>query len=94
MRMDLELKLQREILAYAEKNGIDKVILFGSRARGTNHDRSDVDLAVLGGDVMSFKYDLDEHARTLLMFDVVDLAKRGLSKDLLSEIERDGVRLK
>ena len=94
MRMDLELKLQREILAYAEKNGIGKVILFGSRARGTNHDRSDVDLAVLGGDVMSFKYDLDEHARTLLMFDVVDLAKRGLSKDLLSEIERDGVRLK
>ena len=92
--MDLELKLQREILAYAEKNGIDKVILFGSRARGSNHDRSDVDLAVLGGDVMAFKYDLDEHARTLLMFDVVDLAKPGLSQELLSEIEKDGVRLK
>ena len=92
--MDLELKLQREILAYAEKNGIDKVILFGSRARGSNHDRSDVDLAVLGGDVVAFKYDLDEHARTLLMFDVVDLAKPGLSQELLSEIEKDGVRLK
>lgn len=92
--MDLELALQREILVYAEKNGIDQVILFGSRARGSNHDRSDVDLAVLGGDVMAFKYDLDEHARTLLMFDVVDLAKPGLSQELLSEIEKDGVRLK
>ncbi len=69
-------------------------LFLASRARGSNHDRSDVDLAVLGGDVMAFKYDLDEHARTLLMFDVVDLAKPGLSQELLSEIEKDGVRLK
>ena len=91
--MDLEEKLQGEIISLAKKNRIEKVILFGSRARGSNHDRSDIDLAVLGGDVRAFKYDLDENARTLLMFDVVDLAKPGLSGELLAEIEKDGVRL-
>ena len=91
--MDLEEKLQGEIISLAKKNRIEKVILFGSRARGSNHDRSDIDLAVLGGDVRAFKYDLDENDRTLLMFDVVDLAKPGLSGELLAEIERDGVRL-
>lgn len=91
--MDLEAKLRGEIVSYAEKNHIEKVILFGSRARGSNHDRSDIDLAVQGGDIRTFKYDLEEHARTLLMFDVVDLAKPGLSGELLAEIERDGVRI-
>ena len=91
--MDIEARLRGEIVSYAEKNHIEKVILFGSRARGSNHDRSDIDLAVQGGDVRAFKYDLDENAHTLLMFDVVDLAKPGISGELLAEIARDGVRL-
>lgn len=66
------------------------MILFGSRARGTNGERSDIDLAVSGGDPLNFYYDLEEEVRTLLFFDVVDL-DRGISSELQREIDRDGV---
>lgn len=78
-----------EIIFYAKKNNISKVILFGSRARGTNGERSDIDLAVKGGNVFDFYSDLEEYARTLLMFDVADLDKA--TEQLKEEIERDGV---
>ena len=47
--MNLDTSLKDEICRYAALNDINKVILFGSRARGTNKERSDVDLAVSGG---------------------------------------------
>lgn len=37
-----------EIKAAAEKYSAEKVILFGSRARGDYHKKSDIDLAVYG----------------------------------------------
>ena len=91
--MDLDEKLREQILFYAARNHVEKVILFGSRARGSNHDISDIDLAAQGGDVSTFRYELEEQASTLLMFDVVDLNRPGLSEELLAEIARDGVRL-
>ena len=39
-----------EIIDLAQKCGMEKVILFGSRARGDYTRISDIDLAVLGGD--------------------------------------------
>ncbi len=90
MKYNLSQRLEREIISIAKKNGIKKVILFGSRARGTNTERSDIDLAVSGGDALNFYYDLKETAHTLLMFDIVDLNK-GISEKLKSNIERDGV---
>ncbi len=68
------------------------MILFGSRARGDNSERSDIDLAVSGGNALDFYYDVEEKVRTLLMFDVVEL-DRGISTELQAEIERDGVIL-
>ena len=91
--MELDENLREEILFYAEKNHIEKVILYGSRARGSHQARSDIDLAVQGGNVESFRHELEDKARTLLMFDVVDLGRSGLSEELLAEIARDGVRL-
>ena len=44
----------REICDLAEKYHIQKVILFGSRARGDFKRTSDIDLAVEGGEVESF----------------------------------------
>lgn len=38
-----------EIQEIARKNGINTVLLFGSRARGDYKERSDIDLAVEGG---------------------------------------------
>lgn len=82
----------KEIASNAENCGIEKVILFGSRARGTNSERSDIDLAVAGGDFGEFCFAMDEQVNTLLMFDVVDL-NSCKSDELISEIKRDGVVL-
>jgi predicted nucleotidyltransferase len=92
MKYNLEKQAEEDIIRIAKKNNIEKVILFGSRARGSNSERSDIDLAVSGGDALNFYYDAEEEVRTLLMFDVVDL-NRGISEELQREIDRDGVVL-
>lgn len=90
MKYNLDKRVEEDIIRIARKNGIKKVILFGSRARGTNSERSDIDLAVSGGNALDFYYDVEEQAWTLLMFDVVKLDD-GISDELQSEINRDGV---
>lgn len=92
MNCNLEKRVKDDIIKIAKKHGIRKVILFGSRARGDHSERSDIDLAVSGGNSFDFYYDLEENAWTLLMFDVVDLDK-GIGEELRDEICRDGVIL-
>ena len=53
-------KVIEEIRTFARKYNIDKVILFGSRARGDYRRTSDIDLAVVGGDFARFALDVDE----------------------------------
>lgn len=65
---------------------------FWFTGEGYKSRKSDIDLAVRGGDAARFAYDVDEEVRTLLMFDVVDLEK-GVSSQLQEEIDRDGVIL-
>ena len=81
-----------EIRVLADKHGIEKVILFGSRARGDNWEKSDIDLAVLGGDFNQFSLDVDEETSTLRLFDFVNLSG-WVSPALLSEIKKDGIVL-
>jgi predicted nucleotidyltransferase len=88
--IDVPHDVLRAIRDFAASNAVERVVLFGSRARGTNHVKSDIDLAVWGGDFRSFAFDVDEKAPTLLKFDFVD-ATRGMSDALRVEIERDGV---
>ncbi|MBR2216339.1 MAG: nucleotidyltransferase domain-containing protein [Selenomonadaceae bacterium] len=92
MSYNLDKRVEREIIGLAKEHGLQKVILYGSRARGTNNPRSDIDLAVRGGNVQDFYFDVEEKTWTLLFFDVVDL-DRTLSPEFLAEIERDGVVL-
>lgn len=89
-KCNLDTRVEEDIIRLAKKNGIKKVILFGFRARGDNRERSDIDLAASGGDILDFYYDLEEEAWTLLMFDVVNLDE-GISQELQREIDRDGV---
>lgn len=79
-----------EIVALAKKYGLNKVILFGSRARGDFKSRSDIDLAVSGGDCVRFSLDVQESTSTLLFFDVVNL-DAAVQKELLDSIEKEGV---
>ncbi len=71
--------------------GISKIVLFGSRARGDNGDKSDVDIAVYGcSDFVNFKLDVEEKVWTLLTFDIVNMDE-SISGELAGEIRRDGV---
>lgn len=72
-----------------------QIILFGSRARCTNEERSDIDLALHAEDAKQYYNILDfaEEIKTLLIFDIVDLNGSAVSHDLLDEIQRDGVIL-
>lgn len=92
MKYNLEPHIEQEICELAQKNNLKKVILFGSRARGDNHERSDIDLAVSGGDVVTFSLAADEEISTLLTFDVINLAQKH-SQEFLDEIKKDGVVL-
>lgn len=90
MKYNIPERVMRDIAVLSKEYDIQKVILFGSRARGTYTDRSDIDIAVSGGNTAEFSLDIDEKVHTLLMFDVVDLDGH-ISEELQKEIERDGI---
>lgn len=90
MNYNLPDRILRELSSFAQKYSIDKIILFGSRARGTNTERSDVDIAVYGGDFDSFYWDVKGKTNSLLMFDIVQ-ADGFISNELEKEIKKDGV---
>ena len=69
-----------------------KVILFGSRARGDYKEKSDIDLAFMGGNSSQFILSVDEDTSTLLQFDVIDL-KKPVRKELMESIEREGISI-
>lgn len=90
--VNLSKKIQNDIITIAKKYHVRKVILFGSRARGDNWERSDIDLAAAGGDVVRFALDVDEVIPTLLMFDVVNLDEP-VQPELLESIRKEGIVL-
>lgn len=92
MSEKLPKRLINEISRFGKEASIDRIILFGSRARGDNTERSDIDLAVYGGDFDSFYWNIKENVHSLLMFDVIRMDEK-VSQDLKNEIERDGVVL-
>lgn len=83
----------KQIEVLARECDAEKVVLFGSRARGDNLPKSDIDIAVAGcRDFGRFSYLIEERLDTLLDVDVVDLDEP-TSQSLLDEITRDGVVL-
>lgn len=50
MGYDLPERVVKDIVTFAKRYFVRKVILFGLRARGNNTERSDIDIAVYGGD--------------------------------------------
>ena len=78
-----------EICRLAEQYNVEKVILFGSRARGDYGRASDIDLAVYGGEISRFALDVDEETSTPLRLDVIDLS-RDVQEELRQAIEKEG----
>ena len=79
-----------EIIDLAQKYHVKKVILFGSRARGDFKQKSDIDLAVQGGDYNEFALAVEEETSTLLRYDVVVL-DGAVQEELREVIGREGV---
>ena len=78
-----------EICDFARKYNVKKVILFGSRARGNFKEKSDIDLAVQGGDFIRFMLDVNEETSTLLSFDIINLDEE-IQSELRDSIEKEG----
>ena len=83
-----------DIRRTAQRYGVKRLVLFGSRARGAHAPKSDIDLAVYGiedaVEFAGFAEALEEEAWTLLTFDLINMSAQP-SPDLIAEIERDGV---
>lgn len=86
--------LAPQLSRMAQRAGASRLVLFGSRARGDHHERSDIDLAVFGmpaDQQARFALAIDE-LPTLLKFDLVFVTP-DIDPHLLHEIEKDGVIL-
>ena len=86
----IKQKVIEEIQGLAQECCIERVLLFGSRARGDFKERSDIDLAVSGGKVDRFSVLVDEETSTLLKYDIVNL-DRPVQPELQAEIKREGI---
>ncbi len=91
-----EFGLRQEVLDFiveaARSNRLEKVILFGSRATGGFHDKSDIDLALLGSDLGAFKEAMEDECPTLLEFDLIDLSA-DIGAAIRNRIASEGVLL-
>ncbi|MDE6852657.1 MAG: nucleotidyltransferase domain-containing protein [Lachnospiraceae bacterium] len=78
----------------AKQHQVQKIVLFGSRARGDYREKSDIDLAIYGcQDFLDLSEQLEEELWSLLQLDLIDMNGNSVSKELMDEIERDGVIL-
>ena len=79
-----------QIRSFAAQAGAQRVILFGSRAKGTNRPKSDIDLAVAGcPDFDALETRLQNDLWSLLRLDVIDL-DADIDPSLRDEIARTG----
>ncbi len=81
-----------EIQKLAKIHNMNKVILFGSRARGDFKRTSDIDLAAEGENFDRFALDIEEETSTLLQYDIVNLG-RDMQEELREAIAREGIMI-
>ena len=66
-------EILEEIQRISRQYGAREVILFGSRAKGTETERSDIDIAVSGAERFDELEEAIDGIPTLLSFDVVNM---------------------
>lgn len=87
-------ELYARLADLAARYGAQRLVLYGSRARGDFHARSDVDLAVYGmPEKQRGGFSLEtEDLPTLLKLDIVHISPN-MDPAFLENIEKDGVVL-
>lgn len=85
-------EILEEIQRISRQYGAREVILFGFRAKGTETERSDIDIAVSGAERFDELEEAIDEIPTLLSFDVVnmDICQNEL---LLKEIREYGRKI-
>lgn len=87
--MGIPESVMKRLIAVFEKNkSIDKVFLFGSRARGDNRYNSDIDLAIKGDRIRSSVIMDIKDAVGLYKVDVLNLSDE-LDNSFREELEKD-----
>ena len=87
-------QLYHQLAALARQYSAQRLVLFGSRARGDNRYTRDIDRAVYGmpqENQGSFWMDCED-LPTLLKFDIIHIHD-GMNPAFLQNIEKDGVTL-
>lgn len=79
----------RQAAEIGKRFGVARLVLFGSRARGDAHPKSDIDLAVFGASNGALFNAAVEELDTLLQIDVVHITDN-TSKELMENIQREG----
>ena len=76
-----------------KKADVDELILYGSRAKGTHMQRSDIDIAIKGRHIdIDMLHDALHAVDTLLKIELVDI--ENCKNELLKkEVEKDGIVL-
>jgi len=76
-----------------EKSEVSEIILYGSRAKGTHMEKSDIDIALKGDNIdIEELFDQVQQLDTLLKIDLLDL--ENCKNDLLKkEVEKYGITL-
>lgn len=90
--MNLDADVLKEIkMVAAHYEHISKILLFGSRSRGDNHSRSDIDLAVYATESISlFIEEINFTVNTLLEFDITLITDQ--TEDyFLSQVLKEGI---
>ena len=92
--MNLSNSIINEIIDICTKYyGINKVVLFGSRARGDNELKSDIDLAVYcDSDLSLFIEEIENTTHTLLEFDFSDM-NNIVDDFFIEQVEKEGIVL-
>ena len=92
--MNLSNSIINEIIDISKKYyGINKVVLFGSRARGDNELKSDRDLAVYcDSDLSLFIEEIENTTHTLLEFDFSDM-NNIVDDFFIEQVEKEGIVL-
>ncbi len=92
--MNADKKLIDEMIKYFVKcKNVEKAVLFGSRARGDNTERSDYDIAVYGDlsrrEMAVLRTEFDEDLPTLHKIDLIFMCVQAES-DFTANIEKEG----
>ena len=93
--MIIKDSIKDSLVKLAKEFDLEKLILFGSRAREDCWERSDIDIAAYFSSNKAYLDFCDrvDEIPTLLMFDIVNLSSDMISLDLQKSIRDEGVVL-